>query len=78
MRAWQIAAITAASTLLSGVSTPVLAQSAIQKIGQCPYGYRTSGNYCVPYSSNSKHAIFKSGQCPYGYRTSGKYCLSIK
>ena len=51
------------------------AAQAVPKTGSCPSGYRTSGSYCVPNSSNAAPAVAKTGSCPSGYRTSGDYCV---
>src|SRR5687768_10252499 len=48
---------------------------ALPKIGTCPSGYHSSGDYCLGYE-NAKHAIPKTGSCPSGYHSSGNYCLS--
>jgi len=50
----------------------------ITKTGNCPLGYSSSGNYCVPSSSgNTRGAIEKnSSSCPLGFFSSGNYCLS--
>jgi hypothetical protein len=45
------------------------------KLGSCPSGYHTSGDYCLG-TETAKHAIPKTGACPSGYHTSGAYCLS--
>jgi hypothetical protein len=53
--------------LLAQLSQPV------QKVGPCPLGYITSGNYCVPLRDSS-NAVMKDGNCPVGYFTNGNYC----
>ena len=52
--------------------------SPLPKVGGCPIGYYSSGNYCVPSSSgNTRGAIEKlGGGCPLGFYASGNYCLS--
>ena len=50
----------------------------IPKVGSCPVGYRTSGNYCIPLESTDKEVIIKLKACPAGYRTSGNYCIKLK
>ena len=52
------------------------AQQPLNKVGSCPSGYHTSGNYCTPSSASTKPAIAKVGACPSGYHTSGNYCLA--
>jgi hypothetical protein len=44
--------------------------------GSCPFGYTTSGSYCVP-SQGASDAIPKppGGTCPWGWLSSGGYCL---
>jgi hypothetical protein len=53
-------------------------QETIPKVGSCPVGYRTSGNYCIPLQSTDKEVIIKLESCPSGYRTSGNYCIKLK
>jgi hypothetical protein len=44
--------------------------------GSCPYGYFTSGSFCVP-SQGAQDAVPKppSGTCPWGWTSSGSFCL---
>jgi hypothetical protein len=44
--------------------------------GSCPFGYTTSGSYCVP-SAGAPDAIPKppGGTCPWGFLSSGSHCL---
>jgi hypothetical protein len=71
-----------ALALLSVVATSsALAQQPVRplpKVGGCPVGYYSSGDYCVPSKSgNSRGAIEKVGNgCPVGFYASGHYCLS--
>jgi hypothetical protein len=46
----------------------------IEKIGECPSGWSTSGKYCVP-GKYAKYVIEKKGECPVGFTTAGKYCV---
>lgn len=57
------------------ISFILLAQLAqpVQKVGNCPINYITSGNYCVPLRS-ATNVVIKDGSCPMGYFTSGNYC----
>ena len=69
----------AAGMLLS--ASTALAQQPVQplpKVGGCPLGYYSSGDYCVPSSGGkARGAIEKSGAgCPLGFYSSGNYCLS--
>ncbi|WP_211354119.1 hypothetical protein [Thiohalocapsa marina] len=45
------------------------------KLGTCPSGYSTSGEYCVP-GKQARFALEKRGTCPSGYFTSGAYCVA--
>ncbi len=48
----------------------------IPKDGQCPGGYSTQGNMCVP-NANATPAIPKSGSCPSDWFThGGNYCVA--
>jgi hypothetical protein len=44
--------------------------------GSCPFGYMSSGSYCVP-SAGASDSIPKppSGSCPWGWLASGSFCL---
>jgi hypothetical protein len=44
--------------------------------GSCPFGYTTSGSYCVP-SQGAQEAVPKppNGTCPFGWTSSGSFCL---
>ena len=71
-----------ALAVLSVVATSsALAQQPVRplpKVGGCPMGYTTSGDYCVPSKSgNTQGAIEKLGNsCPIGFTSSGNDCLS--
>lgn len=52
-------------------------QQPIPKVGSCPVGYRTSGDYCIPLRSTDEEVIIKLESCPPGYRTSGNYCIKL-
>ena len=52
-------------------------QQPIPKVGTCPTGYRTSGDYCIPLESTDEEVIIKLKSCPSGYRTSGHYCIKL-
>lgn len=73
--------VLAAAAALIGFTPAALAQQPVQplpKVGGCPMGYTTSGDYCVPSKSgNTRGAIEKLGNsCPMGFTSSGNYCLS--
>ncbi len=87
-RFWRLNGRTLSRTgvALAGVAllmtTPPLAladddQQPIPKVGSCPVGYRTSGDYCIPLESTDKEVIIKLESCPPGYRTSGNYCIKL-
>ena len=59
------------ATLLLAWTQPLV------RVGSCPLGYYTSGNYCVPSpSSLTRPAIERDGpSCPLGYYRSGNYCI---
>jgi len=44
--------------------------------GSCPFGYTSSGSYCVP-TQGASDAIPKppNGTCPWGWVSSGSFCL---
>jgi hypothetical protein len=44
--------------------------------GSCPFGYSSSGSFCVP-SRGAQDAIPKppNGTCPWGWTSSGSFCL---
>jgi hypothetical protein len=63
---------------LFSIPVVVRAQQPMLKVGSCPSGYHTSGNYCVPSRADAGVALQKSGACPSGYFTSGNYCVSTK
>ena len=67
-----------ASSLLDPAAKAQQPVRPLPKVGWCPLGYYTSGNYCVPSSGgNVKGAIEKSdNSCPLGFYASGGYCLS--
>ncbi len=56
---------------------PVHGSETIEKIGECPPGWSTSGKYCIP-GKYAKYIIEKKGECPVGWHTAGKYCVNSK
>ncbi len=60
---------------LAGFADTPLTPQPLAKVGSCPSGYATSGNYCVP-GQQARLALEKRGTCPSGYATSGAYCLA--
>lgn len=68
---------TALAFFLATTGNPSHAQEPLVKQGNCPSGYRTQGDYCVP-GSAARDALPKLGSCPAGYYTSGDYCLAGK
>lgn len=72
--ATMIAALIVAATAASAEPLPV--PKPVGPGGSCPYGYFTSGSFCVP-SQGAQDAIPKppNGTCPFGWTSSGSYCL---
>ena len=67
--------------LIASLGPVAIAQQPVQplpKVGGCPLGYYSSGNYCVPSKSgNTRGALEKTGNsCPLGFYSSGNYCVS--
>ena len=60
---------------VAALADPAMLAAPLAKVGSCPSGYFTSGEYCVP-GRNARFAIEKRGACPSGYATSGAYCLA--
>ncbi|WP_295405352.1 hypothetical protein [uncultured Thiocystis sp.] len=58
-----------------GFADTALTPQPLAKVGPCPGGYTTSGNYCAP-GQQARFALEKRGTCPSGYATSGTYCLA--
>ena len=67
-------AMTALGVLCATPSLATPQASPVEKVGSCPSGYNTSGDYCLA-GSGARLAIPKSGSCPSGFSTSGDYCL---
>ena len=72
-------------TLLLPLSLASPTAVAVHKVGSCPSGYTTSGDYCLATSSESTDvealvaiALPKKGSCPSGYTTSGDACRPTK
>ena len=59
-----------------------LAQQPVRplpKVGGCPLGFYSSGNYCISSPSNEREAIQKTGKsCPLGWFSSGSYCVKSR
>ena len=45
----------------------------LPKTGQCPSGYASEADYCVPMRRDAPIAVPKTGQCPSGFVQSGDY-----
>jgi hypothetical protein len=69
--------VIAISVLSTGSAIAQQPLRPLPKVGSCPLGYYSSGNYCAPSSGgNTRGAIEKSGSCPLGFYSSGNYCVS--
>lgn len=51
------------------------APTPLPKVGSCPSGYSSQGNFCVP-GTSAQFAIAKDGSCPSGYGSQGSYCVA--
>ncbi len=60
---------------LAGLADGGMTPQPVVKLGHCPSGYHTSGQYCIP-GPRAHLALGKRGHCPSGYATSGAYCLA--
>jgi hypothetical protein len=69
-----LAALCCTSTF--ALAKPLPVPKPIGPGGSCPYGYTTSGSFCVP-MQGAQDAIPKpsNGTCPWGWTSSGSYCL---
>jgi hypothetical protein len=56
-----------------------LAQQPVRplpKVGGCPLGFYSSGNYCLSSPNSNREAIQKIGNaCPLGWFSSSSYCV---
>jgi hypothetical protein len=44
--------------------------------GSCPYGYYSSGSFCVPgQGAQDAVPLPRGGTCPWGWTNSGSYCV---
>jgi hypothetical protein len=61
------------ATLLLAWSQP----QPLVRVGTCPLGYYSQGNYCVPSPGGlTRPAIERDGaSCPLGYYRSANYCV---
>jgi len=50
----------------------------LPKTGQCPSGYASEADYCVPMRRDAPIAVPKTGQCPSGFVQSGDYCSEMR
>lgn len=60
---------------LGASAQPCLELTPMAKRGNCPAGYTSSGEYCLP-GPQARLAMEKRGRCPTGYQDSGAYCLA--
>lgn len=67
--------LAAAPTCLALAQQPA---QPLPRLGSCPLGYISSGDYCIPSSSGTaRGAIERVGSsCPLGFYASGDYCIS--
>ena len=71
-----IAASVAFAMLGPALAEPLPVPKPPGSAGPCPYGYYSSGSFCVPFR-DAQHAIAKpaNGSCPFGWTSSGSFCL---
>jgi len=60
----------------AALAEPLPVPKPIGPGGSCPYGYASSGSFCVP-MQGAADAIAKppNGTCPFGWISSGSFCL---
>jgi hypothetical protein len=76
MKMLAIAIALLAFTTMLASAQPLPIQKPRGPGGSCPFGYMSSGSYCMP-SQGAQDAIAKppNGTCPWGWTASGSACL---
>ena len=65
--------------MISAIALLLAVSQPIPKVGMCPLGYYSSGNYCIQSRGSDKEAIDKRGSfCPLGWYGSGEYCVRMR
>lgn len=51
----------------------------VDRNGSCPFGYGSSGGYCVKLEGSDREAIPRNGsKCPWNYGSDGNYCVKVR
>lgn len=69
-------AVIIATVATTALAEPLPVAKPLGPGGSCPFGYISSGSYCIP-NRGAQDAIAKppNSNCPWGWTSSGSYCL---